>query len=360
MASPDTKPIHLPGLNGLRAIAATVVLLQHTTMSLYSFDLVTPSTPNVAAFAVTIFFALSGFLITYLLLQEKRQSQTVRLKAFYARRILRIWPLYFLYLLLCFLWTGSDGWTGWSLTCYIFLAPSIPLVFGGAIPHAEHYWSLGVEEQFYAFWPALLKHSEHVRRSVLWFLALFMLAKLIVIGRYGGWSHEYGLMYVTQFDSMAIGALGGWQLCHQPASCTLLVGRLREAAAWLTVIVIALYGTAIPSLVVHPIVAVATVVLIINQVSNPRPLLPLENAPLDYVGRISFGIYVYHPLVIAVHSVWMKDLMLPAPVKYGAVYAAAVLTTVILAELSYRYFELPFLRLKQRYATVPSRDSMRG
>src|SRR4051812_16240676 len=100
------KVLHFSGLNGLRAIAAIAVVFAHTTTGLYSFGLDcfifgkypdgNPKSTLLAGFGVSIFFALSGFLITYLLLEEKRQKE-INIKNFYIRRILRIWPLYYLY-----------------------------------------------------------------------------------------------------------------------------------------------------------------------------------------------------------------------------------------------------------------------
>src|SRR5689334_11784431 len=109
----NMRPVlHFSGLNGLRAIAALSVLFGHTTMGLSSFGLNpfifgqysdgTPTTTLLAPFAVSIFFALSGFLITYLLLEEKRTTE-INIKNFYTRRILRIWPLYYLYLIISIL-----------------------------------------------------------------------------------------------------------------------------------------------------------------------------------------------------------------------------------------------------------------
>jgi peptidoglycan/LPS O-acetylase OafA/YrhL len=95
--------IYLPGLNGLRAIAAFGVLFSHVNLGIEAYGLPIRKTSDLAGFGVTIFFALSGFLITYLLLKEKEQFNTINIKNFYVRRILRIWPLYFLFIGIGFL-----------------------------------------------------------------------------------------------------------------------------------------------------------------------------------------------------------------------------------------------------------------
>jgi peptidoglycan/LPS O-acetylase OafA/YrhL len=112
-----------------------------------------------------MFFVLSGFLITFLLLKEKKMTNTINYKFFFIRRALRIWPLYFLYLLILILIFGVDSFRG-TLVYYVFFMPNfVNLVVAeyGVVPVSKvlsekigHYWSLGVEEQFYIFWPLIL------------------------------------------------------------------------------------------------------------------------------------------------------------------------------------------------------------
>lgn len=106
----NKMPIYLPGLNGIRAIAALAVVVSHTTLALGEFNLNSaifgrdkagnPLGLLLAGHAVTIFFVLSGFLITFLTLKEKEQTGSLNTKKFYFRRILRIWPLYYAYLII--------------------------------------------------------------------------------------------------------------------------------------------------------------------------------------------------------------------------------------------------------------------
>src|SRR5688572_17546909 len=96
----ESNRIHLPGLNGIRAIAALAVIFSHIGLSLHQFGLKSLPDIDLAGYGVTIFFALSGFLITYHLLIEKQRFERVNIRQFYIRRILRIWPLYYLYIAL--------------------------------------------------------------------------------------------------------------------------------------------------------------------------------------------------------------------------------------------------------------------
>lgn len=350
-----SRDVYFPGINGLRALAALTVVTGHVTNALGEFGLQGRFLPAAPAYAVTVFFALSGFLITFLLLRERTITGAIRLRAFYARRILRIWPLYFLYLGLCFLWAGDPNH---RLAYYVFMVPNVALSFDAILPLAVHFWSLGVEEQFYAFWPVLIGRSRHPASSILWVAGLVTLMRLAVRVLYGGWSNAYGLMYVTRIDCMAIGGFGAWLYASQSDVCRRLTSRMWEAAAWIALGLIVSDRIPIPSLFVHPMVAAIAVVIIVNQISSPRPLAPLENRPFDRLGRISFGLYVYHPLVIAVCATWFAGSHLSGAVHYLLVYGSVILLTVGVAALSYRFFESPFLRLGARYAVVRTRSGM--
>ncbi|MBK8094069.1 MAG: acyltransferase [Verrucomicrobiaceae bacterium] len=130
-----------------------------------------------------MFFVLSGFLITYLLLEEETKTGTISVRHFYVRRILRTWPLYFLVVALAlFVWpvffpiiagehTSAIRHSIAGLACYALLLPNLAAIFLHPLPFAGQTWSIGVEEQFYLVWPVLMKvfqtqnldHSRHLR-----------------------------------------------------------------------------------------------------------------------------------------------------------------------------------------------------
>ncbi len=182
----STNTIHLKGLNGIRAIAALSVIIAHITGELQNFgldDSIFGLDSNgvrasilMASYGVTMFFALSGFLITYLLLIEKKKKDSIDIKKFYIRRILRIWPLYYFYIiivLVVYLIFGID-YNEEMMPFYILLAANIPLIIQSSLPFIGHLWSIGVEEQFYLFWPWIFKKS----RSILLRNSMIFLKKL--------------------------------------------------------------------------------------------------------------------------------------------------------------------------------------
>lgn len=112
----------------------------------------------IVADGVTLFFVISGFLITYLLLNEQEKSHRVSIPKFYMRRILRIWPIYYFYLIVALsvttLWSDSNIWY------YIFFGANVPFILTVGIWPIVHYWSIGVEEQFYLYWPWIVKFTQ--------------------------------------------------------------------------------------------------------------------------------------------------------------------------------------------------------
>ena len=183
------KIIFLSGLNGLRAIAAITVVISHIALVFNTFNsnfrlfgVDKNGDPNaylLASYGATIFFVLSGFLITYLLMLEK-EKKPINIQSFYIRRILRIWPLYYFYLMLVLLtvYVVNDNVVSLkTLFFVVFFSANIPSVLGNNLPYMHHFWSIGVEEQFYLFWPALVKKS----KNNLVYILIFLIVTLNVI-----------------------------------------------------------------------------------------------------------------------------------------------------------------------------------
>lgn len=363
------QPIFFPGLNGIRAIAALAVVLSHITVYLYRFNLnphLIGTLPNgnpkgidLSDFGVTIFFALSGFLITYLLLAENRQ-QTISVKNFYIRRILRIWPLYYTYLILALVVSrlGNVPHESISDLFYFFFAPNVPKSFQLPSDLLGHYWSLGVEEQFYLFWPVFVRVFH---RRLFWatsaLFSVFIALKLLAYAAFSG-SVFHTAMYVNRFDCMMLGALGAHLYFHNHTLfIRLTTHRLVQAAGWLVIALAATNQFHIANIFDHEIMAVVTVVLILGQIKGTG-LLNLNTRLFDFLGKISYGIYVIHPLVIFGLG-WLLSGWVAAGAwyHYVLVYIVSVGSTIGIAHLSYQYMEKPFLKLKTRFARVKSAGS---
>jgi peptidoglycan/LPS O-acetylase OafA/YrhL len=358
--------VHLKGLNGIRAIAAMAVVVFHIGGALKDFGFAFTWTSYLGGHGVTMFFSLSGFLITYLLLIEKTRVGRIDIKAFYIRRILRIWPVYYFYLLLAAItiyFFMPAELTG-GIFYYIALCANIPFIFGFPLSFLAHYWSLGVEEQFYLFWPWVVRRSKNLLRFLLIFIFIFVVTKLGLryLDATSSWHWPYQLIHVIRFDCMAIGAAGAVLFFKKNVFfLKISFSAIAQLVAWGSIVLSALSIFHLASVIDSEIIAVVTVILIVNVSSNPRSLVNLEKPFFDFLGKISYGIYVYHPLIIflAFKSVGGILNHFNDSVKLVLIFALIIVVNVLVAYISYEFFEKRFLSLKVKFSPVKSVDSIK-
>jgi peptidoglycan/LPS O-acetylase OafA/YrhL len=365
---PEQKNIHFNGLNGIRAICALAVVVSHVGLGLSNIGIETGYSFGLATYGVTAFFALSGFLITYLLTQEKIMHGTIAVKKFYLRRILRIWPLYFGYLLVVllvdrFVFHVTDFS---SLGFYVFFFPNVPFACANAgtetftqLLFLGHFWSLGVEEQFYAFYPWLIKSFKKIVVVLVSMLCIMLLLK--VVAKYWlfktGNSFWYAWVAATPFEAMAIGGLGAWLYKEKPQLVLALVkNRLLQIVVTIIILLVIVDKLKIINPFSHTLTAVVTVMVIYYAHLLEKPVFNLRNKYLDQLGKMSYGIYVYHPLVMGIMGLFIRGTVLSPVFKIVLLFIATLSVTILLAYLSYHYFEKYFLDLKSRYAIVKSKD----
>jgi len=360
-------PRYLPGLNGLRFIAASFVVLSHAAQSLVKLG-VLDDIPAVlfdrGAEAVELFFTLSGFLITYLLLIEIDRTRTVNIGFFYWRRVLRIWPLYLgclavglLVMKVAIPRLTSDTHFDFPLLTVLGLSvaflPNVASSFY-AVGLLTPLWSIGIEEQFYLVWAPLFKV---LRRHAL---VLILSAVALTCGYYvgvrrlwttpddPGWQH---LLHNLKYHCMAIGALFAYVLHrHLPWwNGAGLSSPAVQLAAWGFVGVHFLIG--IPFVPQDCLSVTASCVyggLFIHVSSIGRPLINLERAPLRYLGEISYGIYMFHMYadyaLRFAFSRWQPTW--PAAAVSTLYIGLLALLTVAVASVSFRFIEKPIMSLR--------------
>lgn len=355
-----SKSIHLPGLNGLRAIAALSVMWGHTLQTTFGDWGTKGFQLPVVADGVTMFFVISGFLITYLLLNEHERSHTVSIPKFYMRRILRIWPIYYVYMAIALAVTAT--WNDPNIWYYLFFGANIPFILSAGIWPIVHYWSIGVEEQFYLFWPWLVKGSHgKTRRLLATAVALCAAWLLCKWGIYlvCGTTTAYRFFSVTRFDCMMLGAIGATLYFTRSGWFNRLLGnRTLGVICLLALFFSQPWANYVPAPIRTQVLALLSLICIMSQLH--RPVISLENRLCDLVGKISYGIYVIHPLLIFLLSGLYRSMGIDLPNGLAAalIYVIITLATILIAWLSYRYFESPFLRLKNRFAVVHSQNSM--
>lgn len=361
----NNKPIYFPGLNGLRAIAAIAVVLTHITLKLDEFGLNpfifgmhkdgTAKGVYLGSYGVTIFFVLSGFLITYLLAAEKAQSG-ISVKKFYFRRILRIWPLYYLYLAVSIItiMVFNLGLNRESLFFYIFYAANIPSILVTTLPLLGHYWSLGVEEQFYLFWPWVIKKIHNPVIPILTAIITLIVIKAL-LHFYHPDSFLESAIHITRFHCMMIGALGAiFYRQNNKLFLRIIDNKMAQIACWGVIFLVTINKFHFISIIDNEVIAVVSLFLIIGQINIKNRIVNLETSIFDYLGKISYGIYVIHPLLIFLFSRLLFQLNVPPLYKYFIVFFTIIAATILTAHLSYTYFEKYFLGLKKKFVVIKS------
>jgi peptidoglycan/LPS O-acetylase OafA/YrhL len=328
-------------------------------MSRFGFEGLGYHTTYMAGYGVTLFFVLSGYLITYLLLSEKSKFGKVEIFKFYKRRILRIWPIYYLMLLISALLVisgllpASDNKAGLNFTLYVLLLANLA---NGDILTLGPLWSIGVEEQFYLFWPVLLNKSVNVFRSLLAIIIIYLAIKIGF--RFFEHGPVYSFISYTTFDSMAIGGIMANFVFQKNAILNFFYNPILQVVVWVFLIVSVFYKPVhIFSLFDSEMHAICYSILIVNVSTNPLSIVNLQNRVMDFLGRISYGLYVYHMLVIWALSYFLKDKILTihsTTYRYILIYAMVYGLTIFIAYLSFHYFESYFLRLKEKFAKINS------
>lgn len=346
---------YLPNLYGLRAILALTVLISHIELSraieLNGVNLYTPFV-LLGDIAVTLFFVLSGFLISYNAFREHIATNSFSTKNFYIRRFLRIWPLYILTLTIGFLasyQTVNSETIVWSLA----MLPNIPVVLqtmpGVLIPT----WSIGIEEQFYLLFPLLFLIKP--TKQIFWMISLivilvFIRNMLIPFRSIPECSILYDYFYYFRFDTLLIGVIAAHlHLFRGSKIITALKKRWVELTAFVLLILFVLLTIFRFIHPFHEVIAILFVILLINLSLKNKPLFTLEFPILHTIGKWSYSLYLLHKFVLygMLHFINYTNSLYHNLILYLFVPAIAL----AVAYLSYRFIETPFLTIKKRFKT---------
>lgn len=362
--APQSRLKHIPSLDGLRGIAVWAVILYHC----FPFFVIT----KIGWAGVDLFFVLSGFLITGILYDTKNTSKYY--VNFITRRVLRIFPLYYFVLIGVFfilpifpnlLTTNFKYYENHQLYFWFYIQNWLYSIDGFPKDHTLiHFWSLAVEEQFYIFWPWIVKicPTKHLFKA-----CIILIICSIFFRMSWGFHFNYSVVYqymatLSRVDALLIGGV--------------MAILIRQNPRWLE-------SMALPTLVISSIV-ILTVILSTGRLGflslssiytvidfccasllllclsvNPVPILTrvVNNSILQWSGKYSYGLYVYHYIIFNIlgrqmeptFSSLMKNNFL-ANLTVGII---TVVLSIGISYLSYRYLESPFLHLKKyfRYDT---------
>ncbi len=316
------------------------------------------------ALGVFVFFMLSSYLITELLLRERANTGTIHLRAYYVRRILRIWPLYFLFIAFCFLirpLTPNYPFSGRQLISMLFLSGNWYFSHHGwGVGFTSHLWSISVEEQFYLLWPLVLKLGGRatLKRACVVLVVVGFLSLAFVAMR-GDPANPS--IFVNSFVLCIFFALGGIASYSTHGQIPDL--KLRSRALLLT-FGVGLITIATMVFKIHEQSVVSLMNLLVGYAIAGLGCLSIffgflgRSIPsrlrfLVYLGKISYGLYVYHLICLAL-TYWVKEHLLHRE-HWVLSFPFTFVLTVVCASLSYHLIESPFLRLKERFVFVQSR-----
>lgn len=315
------------------------------------------------SFGADLFFVLSSYLITELLLREKNQRGTLDVRAFYIRRMLRIWPLYFFCIGLAMVpaLNPVHGFSWRYVAAFLLLAGNWSIAAWGWPIHTiiGPLWTVSVEEQFYLLWPPLVRrlNGKRIILAAIAMLILSNLARVILVGLNVA-PNSVRCNTVARLDPIAAGILVAAilrgrmpnlgavyrlaMLCTGIAALSLVANYWwtngpEESLQW------------VPTLAGFPLVAASCTLILIAVLgisfSFPRWLV--------YLGKISYGLYVYHALAMV-----LTDKLMPTHTHFRQLVlreTIALAATVSLASASYALLEKPFLRIKRRFELIGSR-----
>ena len=360
MNSATVNKSYYPALDGLRGLAILLVLCCHHFRFIPFFEF--------GWVGVDLFFVLSGFLITDILLKTKENKNF--LSNFYIRRIIRIFPLYYGALLLFFFiapflqslavqynyYQSNQAMSWFHLQNWLYIFHQKPNDF----LLLNHFWSLSVEEQFYLVWPFFIlavKSHKRLAQVACSILAACILSRFASWFYFGNGYSNFYFQYMTRLDGLCIGSLVAiWRFsAYEQTKKKLFTLVSILLGAHLVTLVLA--KTVFPGLPHFQFFGYSTIAAIGGPIiyfavekRNAFTKALIENSPLRYLGKISYGLYVYHwPVLVLLKIYFMDNLVDIGYSRYtsNVILSLAGLTlTVTLSILSYHLFEKKILALK--------------
>ncbi len=376
-ASLQKSKIFFPNLDGLRFICFLAVFLYHCNETIFP-KISNPKIVSVLNFlfrngnlGVNIFFVLSGFLITFLLLKEKEFQNTISLKKFYLRRILRIWPLFYLCVFLGFIvfpflkyrmvpspFELSDFWS------YLFFIGNFNFIkIWPSPPDALNLlvlWSVAIEEQFYFTWPIIIKYFS--KKNYPFIFLLIILTTLVFRSFF---TTNYPVLHfhtLSVIGDMALGGLAAYG-CSSPTLFYNLIINMKRS------FIIALYCFTVVLILCKDYIFFYPVAIIVERLilgSLFAFIIAEQNFAknsffkfsrfkiISGLGIYTYGLYCLHFFGILIIEKVIDKFQISVNNLFSSIVfsLAALLVTIVLSYFSYHLFEKWFLRLKENFAFI--------
>lgn len=363
MHTPHTPSnrLFVPGLDGLRFISFFLIFVHHAEDTHIPFiDFIKDN----GWIGVDIFFTVSAFLLTRLLTAEFNDTGTIHLRKYFMRRILRIWPLFFTYLtviILFYTYTNNVAYeTGFRfVSLFTFTDNFLTAMYGfNPIPFTGHLWTIAYEEQFYLLLPfvILLTNRMSAQKKMVLFVCIvitgFTIRFLFIFYHLN--HPAIWVLPMTHFESIltgiGLGMLDSYSMEKKKVSIQLIT-------ALAGFLILFLPGTGVISyhlMILYPCIGIFTggVVALIITARNVYVKKIITSTVLSYLGKISFGLYVFHILCTTILSYVLRKISIYDPLLSTI---CALLLTIVISVLSYQILEIPFLKLKKKFTIIPSR-----
>lgn len=379
------KNTYFENLDGLRFFCFLSVFFYHSFDTPFSYirnsevhQFVRGGVFEHANLGVNFFFVLSGFLITYLLIEEKRVNGQINLPRFWMRRVLRIWPLFYFCVFFGFvlfplikMTFGQTPTETASIFYYLTFLNNFDVLAKGT-PDSSVLgvlWSVAIEEQFYLIWPMLL-YLLPVRHY--WLAFTTVISASLTFRAFNDsliTSHFHTLSCI---GDMAIGSMGAWLITQYDEFKTRIsnlkayqIGLIYFAFACVFFFRKELFFEFYPIRVIErSLIAGIILLIILEQCYSKNSLFKLSNFKVvSRWGVISYGLYCFHFIGILIAKTLTAKLGLNTQVWQPIILdtALALFFTIVISKISYAYYEMPFLKLKEKFSFLSkTRIAARG
>lgn len=359
------KTNYFPEIDGLRFMAFILVFIHH--QSIFATIPYLSVLNSHGWIGVDLFFGLSAFLFTKLLSKEYDKTKTISFKKFYLRRILRIWPIYFLIIGLSVIVYFIIGGTVNKMFLvrligmFTFSENIITAIYNyNPLPFIAHLWTITYEEQFYLFIPLIILSLVRapLKTKIISLCTILLILNLIrIVFIMNNVPHPaIWVLPITHFESIVFGIVvgfGGFDFLIKRINSTLI--GIIGIALFLTIVCMPGFDIITYWLIPgYTIVGLSTTLILISVLNNKFLKTFFSNNILVFLGKRSYGLYVYHLLGNSFAVKFSKHVTI-FPSNSAAILLYSLSFTIIASILSYKFIETPFLKLKKRFEIIESR-----
>jgi peptidoglycan/LPS O-acetylase OafA/YrhL len=355
---------YIKGFDTIRAFAVLIVIIGHWGPSFKpgsAADVILNSFVQDGRFGVILFFVLSGYLITSILLNEKIKNTEGKhftiIKNFFARRALRIFPIYYLVVLLYFFL--NDPFVTSHIWYFLSYTSNLPPYWTDTPNILSHTWSLSVEEQFYLIWPWLiiLVNKKYIKHILAASIFIGIISKYYVIYVL---HHKYPVLVFNCFDSFGIGGMYAYIRLNKEKARKFERGFVAVFPVLLFIGWKISHVDGLPIFVMYSrtldsIIGIAMIMFVLKNQNEWIRKYILENRVFNFIGKISYGIYLYHFTFSSFFDGLMNSLAARVPALASIVLNPAIEYCLKLGSLffvcwlSFRFIEQPIIRLKKKF-----------